>query len=177
MGKLPGNTIVATVMSNLGLERALAAQGARSCARRWAIATSSRRCGRAATRSAASSRGTSCSSITPRPGDGIVAALQVLAVMLETGKPLSELARTAMTRVPQVLENATFARRLPIDVMPKTKVAIAKVESALGNTGRVLVRWSGTEAKLRVMVEGEDQGKILTFAKDIVSAATADIGA
>ncbi len=70
MGKLPRNTIVATVMSNLGLERALAAQGPRSCARRWAIGTWWRRCGRAATRSAASSRGTSCFWITRRPGTG-----------------------------------------------------------------------------------------------------------
>jgi phosphoglucosamine mutase len=177
MGKLPGNTIVATVMSNLGLERALAAQGAKV----MRTAVGDRYVVEAMRAGGYTFGGEQSGHLLfldhATTGDGIVAALQVLAVMLETGKPLSELARTAMTRVPQVLENATFARRLPIDAMSKTKVAIAKVESALGSTGRVLVRWSGTEAKLRVMVEGEDQSKINVFAKDIVSAATADIGA
>jgi len=173
--KLPKNTIVATVMSNLGLERALSAHGARvlrtAVGDRYVVE---------AMRSGGYTFGGEQSGHLlfldhATTGDGIVAALQVLAIMLETGKPLSELSRSAMTRVPQVLENATFARRLPIDEMAKTKHAIARVESALGMTGRVLVRWSGTEAKLRVMVEGEDEAKILTYARDIVAAANVDI--
>ena len=175
--KLPKGTIVATVMSNLGLERALAAEGARvvrtAVGDRYVV--EAMRAGGYTFGGEQSGHLLFLDHATT--GDGIVAALQVLAIMLETGKPLSELARTAMTRVPQVLENATFARRVPVDEMSKTKKIIAKVESELGASGRVLVRWSGTEAKLRVMVEGEDEGKIRAFAKDIVAAATADIGA
>jgi phosphoglucosamine mutase len=175
--KLPKRTVVATVMSNLGLERALAAEGAtvlRTAVGDRYVVEAMRSGGY---RFGGEQSGHLVFLDHATTGDGIVAALQVLAVMLETGKPLSELARTAMTRIPQVLENATFAKRLPVDEMSKTKKAIAKVESALGSSGRVLVRWSGTEAKLRVMVEGEDEGKILVYAKDIVAAATADIGA
>ncbi|MBK8251833.1 MAG: phosphoglucosamine mutase [Polyangiaceae bacterium] len=175
--KLPKNTIVATVMSNLGLERAMDAAGARvlrtAVGDRYVVE---------AMRSGGYTFGGEQSGHLlfldhATTGDGIVAALQVLAIMLETGKSLSELARSAMTRVPQVLENATFAKRLPLEQMPRTQKAIAKVEADLGKAGRVLVRWSGTEAKLRVMVEGENEAQILAQAKDIVAAATNDIAA
>ena len=174
-GKLPHNTIVATVMSNLGLERALQAHGGKvvrtAVGDRYVV--EAMRAGGYTFGGEQSGHLLFLDHATT--GDGIVAALQVIAIMLETGKPLSELSKTAMTRVPQVLENANFARREPVDQMAATKKAIAKVESTLGATGRVLVRWSGTEAKLRVMVEGEDEAKILGYAKDIVAAARADI--
>ena len=109
-------------------------------------------------------------------GDGVIAALQVLAAMLEEGKPLSELAASAMQRVPQVLENATFAARKPLEQMRHTAATIRKAERALGANGRVVVRWSGTEAKLRAMVEGEDERAIAQFAKDILSSARKDLG-
>jgi phosphoglucosamine mutase len=175
--KLPKGTVVATVMSNLGLERALQAEGAKvlrtAVGDRYVV--EAMRAGGYTFGGEQSGHLVFLDHATT--GDGLVAALQVIAIMLETGRPLSELARTAMTRVPQVLENATFARRVPVDEMSRTKAAITKVEGELAGSGRVLVRWSGTEAKLRVMVEGEDETKILTYAKDIVAAATADIGA
>ena len=174
-GKLPGHTIVATVMSNLGLERALQAHGGKvvrtAVGDRYVV--EAMRAGGFTFGGEQSGHLLFLDHATT--GDGIVAALQVIAIMLETGKPLSELSKTAMTRVPQVLENASFARRVPVDQMDATKTAIAKVEATLGTSGRVLVRWSGTEAKLRVMVEGEDEAKILAYAKDIVAAARHDI--
>src|SRR5271165_3557185 len=97
--------------------------------------------------------------------------------MLEEGKPLSELASEAMQRVPQVLENATFGTRKPIDAMSTLKLAVDRVEKVLGERGRVLVRWSGTEPKLRVMVEGEDEKVIAAFASEILDAARKDMGA
>jgi phosphoglucosamine mutase len=109
-------------------------------------------------------------------GDGVVAALQVLAVMLEEGKPLSELAANAMTRVPQVLENATFPQRRAVEQMVETSKAIARVEGLLGDSGRVLVRWSGTEPKLRVMLEGENEKVIASLAQEILDAARKDLG-
>ena len=80
-------------------------------------------------------------------------------------------------KAPQVLENATFPRRVPVEAMSKMQAEVARVEKKLGQSGRVLVRWSGTEPKLRVMVEGEDAATIERYAKEIVGAATNDIAA
>ncbi|HMY16234.1 MAG TPA: phosphoglucosamine mutase, partial [Polyangium sp.] len=147
--KLPKRTLVSTVMSNLGLERAIAEEGGRvvrtNVGDRYVVE---------AMRGGGYSFGGEQSGHLifldhATTGDGIVAALKVLAIMLESGKPLSELASSAMQRVPQILENATFPRRVPIEAMVKMRVAIEKVEKTLGSNGRVLVRWSGTEPKLR----------------------------
>jgi phosphoglucosamine mutase len=109
-------------------------------------------------------------------GDGVVAALQVLAVMMRTGKPLSELWQSAMQRVPQILENAKFGSKRPVEEMVALSRGIKKVEAALGKDGRVLVRWSGTEAKLRVMLEGPKEDVIRAYAKDLIDAAKKDLG-
>ena len=108
-GTLQKKTVVATVMSQpRARARARRAWARSSCARRSATATSSRRCAPGATTSAASSPATSSSSTTRRPATACSRALQVLALMLRSGKPLSELAEEAMQRVPQVLENVTL---------------------------------------------------------------------
>src|SRR5262249_3645840 len=109
-------------------------------------------------------------------GDGIVAALQVLAIMVRTGRPLSELAHEAMDRVPQVLENVTLPKRQPLERMKQLAAATTEVSSALGVAGRVLVRWSGTAPKLRIMLEGPDEGRLRRWAKDLASAAQKDVG-
>ncbi len=96
--------------------------------------------------------------------------------MIRTGRPLSELAQDAMERVPQVLESVTLPARRPLEDMASLQRLIAQVEAALGKDGRVLVRWSGTEPKLRVMVEGPDEGRIGTIAQDLVAAAREDVG-
>jgi phosphoglucosamine mutase len=108
-------------------------------------------------------------------GDGIIGALQVLALMMKTGKPVSELARTAMERVPQVLENISLPARMPLEQMAKLTATSAKVKQELGDEGRILIRWSGTEPKLRVMVEGPDEARISAWAQDLIAAARADI--
>jgi phosphoglucosamine mutase len=173
--KLPRKTLVSTVMSNLGLERAIAEEGGHvvrtSVGDRYVVE---------AMRAGGYSFGGEQSGHLifldhATTGDGIVAALKVLAIMLESGKPLSELASAAMQRVPQVLENATFVRRVPIEQMPTMRRTVDRIEKTLGQTGRVLVRWSGTEPKLRVMVEGEDAATITSYAKEIVDGATRDI--
>lgn len=86
-------------------------------------------------------------------GDGILTALQLLSAMLKAGKPLSELARL-MDVFPQKLINVDVASKPPIDSVPAITEAIAQVESELGDEGRVLVRYSGTQNMCRVMVEG-----------------------
>jgi phosphoglucosamine mutase len=108
-------------------------------------------------------------------GDGVIAALQVLALMLRSGKPLSELARNAMQRVPQVLESVVLSARRPLEEMSHLRAAARAVEETLGRDGRVLIRWSGTEAKLRIMLEGPDEGRLRTWLAELVAAAGRDV--
>jgi phosphoglucosamine mutase len=98
----------------------------------------------------------------------MVAALRVLAVMVQEGRPLSELA-AAMTRYPQVLLNFVVPRKRPFEEMPAVERVIARVERELGVDGRVVVRYSGTESKARVMIEGTDEATIRAHAEEIAS--------
>ncbi|MEM9074149.1 MAG: phosphoglucosamine mutase, partial [Myxococcota bacterium] len=171
--RLKKNTLVATVMSNLGLEHAMERAGGRlqRCAvgDRYVVG---------ALREGGYSLGGEQSGHLifldhATTGDGLVAALQVLAILLETGVPLSQLAGEVMERVPQVLVNETFTDRRPLEEMAETTKAIRAIEDKLGKDGRVLVRWSGTEPKLRVMVEGP--GEIRDMAETILDAARTDM--
>jgi phosphoglucosamine mutase len=101
-----------------------------------------------------------------RTGDGLITALQVLATMLRTGRALSDLA-SCMTRFPQVLVNVKVADKRPLEDLPDFQKALRAVEADLGGRGRVLVRYSGTESKARVMVEGEDEGRVNEIASDL----------
>lgn len=173
-GRLAKKTLVATVMSNLGLERAMIAAG--GVLERTAVGD---RYVVEAMRGKGYNLGGEQSGHLvfldhASTGDGLVAALQVLAIMLREGKPLSELASTAMERVPQVLKNVTLAARMPIEVMSHLRKHQRLVEKKLGARGRVLVRWSGTEPKLRVMVEGEEVGEISTMVDELLDAARRD---
>jgi len=99
-------------------------------------------------------------------GDGILSALQVLAVMKKKGRPLSELA-AVMTTLPQVLVNVTVEKRMDLDSVPVIGQAIAEAEKKLAGTGRVLVRFSGTQALCRVMIEGPSQKEITAMANEL----------
>jgi phosphoglucosamine mutase len=109
-------------------------------------------------------------------GDGLITGLTVLALMVESERPLSEL-RRVMQRFPQVLENVRVASKPDLETLPAVTAAIHQAEGALGERGRVLVRYSGTEPLLRVMVEGEREPVIRKLADDIIAAARAAIGA
>ena len=99
-------------------------------------------------------------------------ALRVLAVMMKEGRPLSELARV-MERTPQVLVNLAVDRKIPLDQLPDVQRIISDVERQLGDDGRVLVRYSGTESKARVMIEGMDEGRIKGWADEIAGVLAA----
>lgn len=165
-GKLPGNTVVATVMSNLGLERSLAQVGATlmrtSVGDRYVV--EAMRAG--GFMLGGEQSGHILSLEHASTGDGTMAALLVMAVMEETGKPLSELAK-CMTRFPQVLVNFRVPQKIAIEDLPELQKIISEVQAELGNEGRVLVRYSGTEAKARVMIEGTDENHIALRADDI----------
>ena len=174
-GLLKKNTVVATVMSNLGLEHALAREGCklvRTAVGDRYVVESMRQHGY---NLGGEQSGHLVFLDHASTGDGIVAALQVLALMIESGKPLSELASRAMERVPQVLENVTLASKRPLEEMKTLSGLSAKITQELGNDGRVLIRWSGTEAKLRIMLEGPNEDQIRTWAKDLAQAAKDDV--
>ena len=175
-GELRRDTVVGTVMSNLGLERSLAAQGIALVR----TAVGDRYVVEAMRKGGFNLGGEPSGHLIfldhASTGDGLIGALQVLALMVRTGKPLSELAREAMERVPQVLESVTLKARRPLEDMASLQQLLAQVKATLGREGRVLVRWSGTEPKLRVMVEGPDEGRIRTVVSDLVAAARRDLG-
>jgi phosphoglucosamine mutase len=174
--RLPKKTLVATVMSNMGLELALGRAGGkllRTAVGDRYVVEAMRKGGY---RLGGEQSGHLIFIDHATTGDGVVAALQVLAVMVREQKPMSELARV-MERVPQVLESVSLRERRPLEALPRLGARIASVERELGSEGRVLVRWSGTEAKLRVMLEGPDATKIGRWAKELCDTAKAELGA
>lgn len=174
-GQLQKNTLVTTIMSNLGLERAIDAAGGRlvrtAVGDRYVV----ERMREDGCNFGGEQSGHMIFLDHASTGDGLVAALQLLAIILREQRPLSELAGAVMQRVPQVLVNADFARRRPLEEMPRTMAQVSAVETKLGKSGRVVARWSGTEPKLRVMVEGEDESQIDALARSIVEVAIAEL--
>ncbi|HEY2904160.1 MAG TPA: phosphoglucosamine mutase [Polyangia bacterium] len=173
---LPEKTVVATIMSNLGLERALAAKGGkllRTAVGDRYVVEEMRAKGLAL---GGEQSGHIIFLDHATTGDGMVAALSVLAVMVQEGKPLSDLGR-AMTRYPQVLLNFVVARKRPLEEMPAVTSAISGVEKDLGADGRVVVRYSGTESKARIMIEGTDEVRIRAHAEDIAVVLKRELGA
>src|SRR5580698_3092004 len=170
--KLAKQTLVATVMSNLGLERAMKSVGGKlvrtQVGDRYVVETMRR--------DGYNFGGEQSGHLVfldhATTGDGIVAALRVLAIMVGEGKPLSELARV-MQRTPQVLVNTAVDRKIPLDQLPDVQRVIRSIEKELGDDGRVLVRYSGTETKVRVMIEGIDEVRIRQHADDIAAAIAA----
>ncbi|MEZ4405678.1 MAG: phosphoglucosamine mutase [Polyangiales bacterium] len=175
-GLLKKNTVVATVMSNLGLERALSSMQAKLVR----TAVGDRYVVEAMRGNGYNFGGEQSGHLVfldhSTTGDGLIAALQVVAAVVTAERPLSELAAEALQRVPQVLLNATLKTRRALAEMPRTSAAVKEVEVKLGADGRVLVRWSGTEPKLRVMVEGEDEAVIHAMATEIIETAKAELG-
>jgi phosphoglucosamine mutase len=165
-GTLAKNTLVTTVMSNIGLERAMKDRGGivvRTQVGDRYVVEEMRRAGY---NFGGEQSGHLVFLDHATTGDGIVAALRVLAIMVAEGKPLSELA-AVMTRMPQVLVNLAVERKVPLDQLPDVMKAITDVEQKLGGDGRVLVRYSGTESKARVMIEGSDEVLIRSWADEI----------
>lgn len=167
-GSLAKGTLVTTVMSNIGLERALRQAGG-SVVR---TQVGDRYVVEEMRRSGYNFGGEQSGHLVfldhATTGDGIVAALRVLAIMVAEAKPLSELA-TVMTRTPQVLVNIAVDNKIPLDQLSSVSGLIADVEAQLGADGRVLVRYSGTELKARVMIEGPDEHRIRAWAADIAA--------
>src|SRR5277367_6706076 len=167
-GRLMGGALVATVMSNLGLKRFLAGQDIKlhraAVGDRYVVEKMrSLGCNLGGEQS-----GHIILADYATTGDGLIAALQVLAAIVETGKRASEVCRV-FEPVPQVLRNVRFEHGRPLDTR-RVKEAIAGGEARLGNAGRLVIRPSGTEPVIRVMAEGEDEELVAAVVEDICAA-------
>lgn len=174
-GALRQATLVATVMSNLGLEIALRERGIRMLRTK----VGDRYVVEAMAEGGYSFGGEQSGHLVfldhNTTGDGILSALMVLRVMVTTGKPLSEL-RKIMKPIPQTLVNLKVAERKPLADSPTLARSISSQEKTLGDRGRVLVRYSGTEPLLRIMVEAEDEKLMQNAAQALEEAALTDLG-
>lgn len=170
-GALQG-PVVGTVMSNLGLERALEKHNIEfrraRVGDRYVLETLSETGGIIG---GETSGHVICLDRTTT-GDGLIAALQVLAVMRRTGKPLSELVR-GMEKYPQSMVNVRTEKRLDPTTSSKIQDAVSQAESELADSGRVVLRASGTEPVIRVMVEGENERQVIDLAEKL-AAVVAD---
>ncbi len=164
--KLRNRALVSTIMSNMGLEVALARHGGKvvrtKVGDRYVMEAmingdynlGGEQSGHLIFRDCATT------------GDGLMAALNLLEIMVESGKKVSEL-RHCMERFPQVMRNIKVKEKIPLEQLPELTEFIKRCESKLAGTGRVLVRYSGTENLARIMVEGEDEEAIDTMVDEI----------
>ena len=173
--QLPKKTVVSTVMSNLGLDQAIHKAGGRVVRTRVGDRYVVEELRRNGYRFGGEQSGHLIFLDNATTGDGTVAALALLAVMVESGKPISELAK-CMTVFPQAQLGLAVATKPELGSLPAVMHAIRDVEKKLGATGRVLVRYSGTEPKVRVLVEGPDQKVIDGYAAQIAGELKKAIG-
>ncbi|MFP3943358.1 MAG: phosphoglucosamine mutase [Alphaproteobacteria bacterium] len=170
-GRLSSDTVVTTVMSNLGLERFLRDRKLKLLRTRVGDRYVVEEMRTKAINVGGEQSGHIILSDFTTTGDGLIAALQVLAVLVASEKPVSEVCHL-FEPLPQVLENVRFANGMPLD-MPEVKGAIEAAEADLGRKGRIVVRKSGTEPLIRVMGEGEDAREVRKAVQGIVNAIRA----
>jgi len=175
-GRLKGNAVVATVMSNIGLEIALrnAAIDIARCpvGDKYVMEEMMRR----NLSLGGEQSGHVIFSEYLFTGDGLATALNVLRTMAATGRELSDLA-SEMTAYPQVLMNVRVERRVDLKTVPAVSELMASIESRLAGQGRLLVRYSGTEPLLRVMLEGQNEADIKRWGQEIIDAVKQHVGA
>ena len=167
-GKLAQNTLVATVMSNLGLDECFAAAGGKilraGVGDRYVLElmlahdlnVGGEQSGHVILRDYNTT------------GDGLVSALELLRIIKISGKPLSQL-RLAMRKYPQLLVNLNVRERIPLDQLPEITGTVKAVEKELGSNGRILLRYSGTEPKIRLLVETREEALLQPVADRILA--------
>jgi phosphoglucosamine mutase len=173
--RLKKRTLVTTVMSNIGLDRTIENAGGKvvrtQVGDRYVVEEMVRGDynlgGEQSGHTIFLDYNTTC--------DGILTALQVLAIMKQKERPLHELA-TVMEPLPQVLYNVEVKEKKNLSEFPQIEKRIEEIEKSLGRSGRILIRYSGTEPLLRIMVEGEDATELHRFAQDLVELVKKHIG-
>ena len=174
LGQLPGDTVVATVMSNLGLELALKARGialVRTAVGDKYVMEEMLKNGYAI---GGEQSGHVICAEHLFTGDGVATALLVLRAMAESGRELADLAGE-LTMYPQVLVNVKVRERRDVATVPVIAAAIATVNAEMAGQGRVLIRYSGTEPLLRIMIEGSDDAVIRGWAEEIALAVRSQL--
>jgi len=174
-GLLGHNTLVATVMSNLGLDRYVKELGGHVVRTQVGDRYVVEEMRRGGFTLGGEQSGHLIFLDHTTTGDGVVAALALLSLMVREAKPLSQLTR-AMEVLPQKLLSFPVKSRTPLEEMGEALRVVTEVEKALGDEGRVLFRYSGTEMKARVLVEGLDASRIDRYAQDIAAAIKAAVG-
>ncbi len=173
-GKLPGNMLVGTVMSNMALDAFMKEHGGKllrsSVGDRYVI--------EAMLEHGAMLGGEQSGHLIFREygttGDGLLAALQLLRIMIETGQPISALA-DKLTPYPQHLVNVKVTRKIPFEECEKLMAAKKDAEQTLGDYGRILLRYSGTENLCRIMVEGRDDELVRRTARILSEIAEEEL--
>ena len=168
-GKLPGNILVATVMSNMALEVFMKERGGTlirtNVGDRHVVA--------AMLQQGALLGGEQSGHLIFREysttGDGLLAALQILRIMRQRGRPLSELAGL-------LVRNVHVEHKIPFEENAEIADAVARIEEGLEGRGRVLLRYSGTEPLCRVMVEGQDADKVRVYANELAGIVEKALG-
>ena len=175
-GVLAGNTIVATTMSNMGLEVALKRSGIQmlraNVGDKYVLEEM--------LKTGATLGGEQSGHILFRDGDattgdGLLTALRLMEIMVQSGRSLAELAGDLKV-FPQTIQNVRVREKIPFSQVPEVQRAITEAEQALNGNGRVVVRYSGTEALARVMVEAESEERMTSFAMSIAQAIKARLG-
>jgi phosphoglucosamine mutase len=174
-GELKKKTVVGTVMSNFGLERALNKAGIALVRTPVGDRYLLERMLADGYNFGGEQSGHLIFLDYNTTGDGLISGLQVLSLIKRSGKPLSELV-CCMTPVPQVLLNVTVKKKPDLSTLPDVQRAIKQNEARLKGTGRILVRYSGTEPLLRVMVEGEGEALIQSVAEELAGVVRARLG-
>jgi phosphoglucosamine mutase len=173
--RLKKGTLVTTVMSNMGVDRAIEKAGGRvirtQVGDRYVVEEMVRGDynlgGEQSGHTIFLDHNTTC--------DGILTALQLLAILKQKEFPLDELAKV-MKPLPQVLHNVKVKEKKKLSEFPEIEKKIREIEKALGHSGRILIRYSGTEPLLRIMVEGEEETRLHCFAQDLVELINKRIG-
>jgi phosphoglucosamine mutase len=173
--RLKKETLVTTVMSNIGLDRAIKNAGGKvirtQVGDRYVVEEMIRGDynlgGEQSGHTIFLDYNTTC--------DGMLTALQVLAIMKQKERPLDEMAKV-MEPLPQVLYNVKVKEKRNLSEFPEIEKRIREIEKTLEQSGRILIRYSGTEPLLRIMVEGEDETKLHRFAQDLVELVEKHLG-
>jgi len=174
-GRLEQNTVVATVMSNFGLDETLAAEAGKVVRTRVGDRYVIEEMMKQKLNLGGEQSGHIIFRDFTTTGDGIISALQILRIMHQTGQPLSKL-KTCLEKYPQAQRNVLVKEKPPLTELPTVMKLVNEAEKELSGKGRVLLRYSGTESKIRLLIEGRELDKIDKQANRIVDAIQQAIG-
>ena len=173
--QLAQNALVATVMSNFGLDETLATHGGKVIRTKVGDRYVIEEMARQNLNLGGEQSGHLIFRDFTTTGDGIISALQILRIMQATGKPLSEL-KKCLAKYPQAQRNLRVKEKPPLETLPAITKLVSDAERELNGKGRVLLRYSGTEPKIRLLIEGRDLSQIDRQADHIADAIQAAIG-